>query len=93
MLRERSHPDDHGPEDRRGRHSPTAYPRLGRGGSGRLGGGPGHGGSCDGRWAGILESREASLTVVWIWGEEDLDWEILDGSSGCGCPRVCWRLG
>lgn len=25
------------------------YPRLGRGGRGRLGGGPGHGGSCEGR--------------------------------------------
>jgi hypothetical protein len=27
---------------------------FGRGGRGRLGGGPGQGGSCDGRWAGIL---------------------------------------
>jgi len=30
------------------------YPRLGRGGRGRLGGGPGEGGSCEGLWAGIL---------------------------------------
>lgn len=28
---------------------------FGRGGRGRLGGGPGQGGSCDGRWAGILK--------------------------------------
>lgn len=27
---------------------------FGRGGRGRLGGGPGQGGSCEGRWAGIL---------------------------------------
>jgi hypothetical protein len=27
---------------------------FGRGGRGRLGGGPGQGGNCDGRWAGIL---------------------------------------
>jgi hypothetical protein len=27
---------------------------FGRGGRGRFGGGPGQGGSCDGRWAGIL---------------------------------------
>jgi hypothetical protein len=27
---------------------------FGRGGRGRLGGGPGQGGSCDGRWAGML---------------------------------------
>jgi len=26
---------------------------FGRGGRGRLGGGPGHGGSCEGRWAGM----------------------------------------
>lgn len=31
---------------------------FGRGGRGRLGGGPGQGGSCDGRWAGILK---------WLW--------------------------
>lgn len=31
---------------------------FGRGGSGREGGGPGHGGSCDGRWAGILIVRK-----------------------------------
>jgi hypothetical protein len=30
------------------------YTLLGRGGRGRLGGGPGQGGSCDGRWAGML---------------------------------------
>ena len=27
---------------------------FGRGGRGRLGGGPGQGGSCEGRWAGML---------------------------------------
>jgi hypothetical protein len=27
---------------------------FGRGGSGRLGGGPGQGGNCEGRWAGML---------------------------------------
>jgi len=27
---------------------------LGRGGRGREGGGPGQGGSCEGRWAGML---------------------------------------
>jgi hypothetical protein len=27
---------------------------FGRGGRGRLGGGPGQGGSCEGRWAGIV---------------------------------------
>lgn len=27
---------------------------FGRGGRGRLGGGPGQGGNCEGRWAGML---------------------------------------
>lgn len=31
------------------------YPRLGRGGRGRLGGGPGQGGSCEGRWEGMVK--------------------------------------
>lgn len=29
---------------------------FGRGGRGRLGGGPGQGGSCEGRWAGMVKS-------------------------------------
>ena len=37
---------------------------FGKGGRGRLGGGPGQGGSCDGRWAGIV-SDEFEMLAVW----------------------------
>lgn len=44
---------------------------FGRGGRGRLGGGPGQGGSCEGRWAGMLiecVSEDSEILVFDIRG-------------------------
>jgi hypothetical protein len=56
---------------------------FGRGGRGRLGGGPGQGGSCEGRWAGILNM------VVWenskvLEGDIRSNWRVV---------RTVWCLG
>jgi hypothetical protein len=37
---------------------------FGRGGRGRLGGGPGQGGNCEGRWAGMLIECERELLKI-----------------------------
>lgn len=37
---------------------------FGRGGRGRLGGGPGQGGNCEGRWAGILKFVERTDSKI-----------------------------
>jgi len=44
---------------------------LGSGGRGRLGGGPGQGGNCEGRWAGIVIVlvKEDSGVFQVTWGE------------------------
>jgi hypothetical protein len=70
---------------------------LGRGGRGREGGGPGHGGSCEGRWkAGIVMMLPGIVRGCWrelLFVSGDLS--LLDLSSSCvepGARRdVIWR--